>query len=164
MPRVTYCRNGHRVSAPESIRLSRPSIREYVLMAERDKAESCGPLQPFCNECGAKTLNACDRCHAAIGTGRRPAYCGACGQPFPWTETALKAAKNYADDLEQLSLQEKETLKTTLDDLTTDSPRTELAAHRFKTFVVKAGPVAGEMLKKIIVEIGTEAAKKWAGL
>jgi hypothetical protein len=71
----------------------------------------------------------------------------------------LKAAKEYADDLE-LSAEDKLALKATLVDLTVDTPRTELAAHRFKKFVSKAGPVAGEMLKKIVSDVVTEGAKK----
>ena len=132
-------------------------------MAEHERAESDGPMQKFCNECGEQTLNACARCHAAIRTGKKPAYCGNCGQAFPWTETALNAAKEYTDELEQLSLEEKAILKTTLDDLTKDTPRTEIAAHRFKKFISKMGPVAGEVFKKIVIEVGTEAAKKWTG-
>ena len=53
---------------------------------------------------------------------------------------ALSAAKEYTDDLDQLSAEEKTTLKGTLDDLTSDTARTPLAASRFKKFVSKIGP------------------------
>lgn len=75
----------------------------------------------------------------------------------------MRAAKEYTDELEQLTVEEKTTLKATLDDLTKDTPRTELAAHRFKKFLNKLGPVAGEMLKKIISDVLTEAGKKLIG-
>lgn len=83
--------------------------------------------------------------------------------PFPWTETALKAAKEYADEL-NLSSEEATALKSTFDDLASDSPRTELAVHKFKRFLQKIGPVAGDALKTIVVNFATEAVKKAAGL
>lgn len=73
---------------------------------------------------------------------------------------ALSAAKEYTDDLDQLSAEEKTALKATFDDLTSDTARTPLAANRFKNFVTKLGPVAGDALAKIIVNVATEAAKR----
>lgn len=76
---------------------------------------------------------------------------------------ALFAAKEYTDDLDQLSAAEKTQLKATLDDLTSDSARTPLAANRFKRFVSKIGPAAGDVLTKIIVNVISETAKKYMG-
>ena len=76
---------------------------------------------------------------------------------------ALSAAKEYTDDLDQLSAEEKNTLKGTFDDLAHDTARTPLAASRFKKFVGKIGPVAGSILQKIIETVATEAAKKHLG-
>ncbi len=71
----------------------------------------------------------------------------------------MQAAKEYTDDLD-LSSEEKTSLKATLDELAVDSPRTGLAVHRFKKFLIKIGPAAGEVLKKISIDVATEAAKK----
>jgi hypothetical protein len=98
------------------------------------------------------------------GPYKPPRYCGECGKPFPWTETALQAAKEYADDLDQLTLGERATLKATFDDLTVDTARTPLAANRFKKFLAKVGPVAGGVLQKVVETIATEAAKRSIGL
>lgn len=130
----------------------------------------------FCEDCGAPTIEQCQTCswpiagigpNAWMGGGgpyKPPRYCGECGKPFPWTETALEAAREYADDLDQLSLEEKATLKATFDDLAIDSARTPLAANHFKKFMAKIGPVAGGVLQKIIETVATEAAKKSMGL
>jgi hypothetical protein len=129
----------------------------------------------FCERCGTPTISECQACgwpitgegYAPFGGGgpyQLPKYCEECGKPFPWTEMALSAAKEYTDDLDQLSAEEKATLKGTFDDLTSDTARTPLAANRFKTLVSKLSPVAGEVVKKIIVTIATEAAKKYSGL
>jgi hypothetical protein len=76
---------------------------------------------------------------------------------------ALFAAKEYIDDLD-LSAEEKATLKGTLDDLISDTARTPLAANRFRKFVSRIGPAAGDALTKVIVSVATEAAKKSMGL
>jgi hypothetical protein len=130
----------------------------------------------FCTDCGAATINECQTCHWPIegigdsawmgggGPYRPPKFCEECGTPFPWTETALSAAKEYTDDLDQLSVEEKTALKGTFDDLTSDTPRTPVAANRFKKFIAKVGPVAGGVLQKIVETVATEAAKRSMGL
>ena len=96
---------------------------------------------------------------ADCGPYRAPKYCEECGVPFPWTEAALSAAKDYTDDLDQLNAEEKITLKATFDDLTSDTARTPVAANRFKKFMKKLGPAAADALTKIMVNVATEAAK-----
>lgn len=61
-----------------------------------------GLAQPFCSECGAKTITNCQCCGAAIhgkyhepgivlfGSFEPDSYCYNCGQPYPWTEAALR--------------------------------------------------------------------------
>jgi len=87
-------------------------------------------------------------------------YCAGCGEPFPWTETALRTAKEYTDELEELSVEDKITLKATFTDLTVDSPKTEIAASRFKKILRKLAPDVAEAIKKTIVEIASETAVK----
>ena len=111
----------------------------------------------------------CQHCEAAIESDEeqapgRPAYCSSCGKPFPWTETALTAAMEYTDELEELSTEDKAALKATFNDLTVDTPMTELAASRFKKFIREVGPAAGDVLIKIFVNVATEAAKKGMGI
>ena len=93
-----------------------------------------------------------------------PNYCEECGAMFPWTEMALSAAKEYTDDLNQLSTDEKLRLKGTFYELMKDTPRTAVAANRFKNFMKQLGPAAGSILQKLIETIATEAAKKSIGL
>ncbi len=130
----------------------------------------------FCEDCGAPTIDQCQTCGWPIaglgpnswmgggGPFKPPNYCGECGSPFPWTATALAAAKEYTDDLDQLSLEEKDALKSTFADLTSDTARTPLAASRFKKVTNKIGPVASSILQKIIETVLTDAAKKSIGL
>jgi len=89
-----------------------------------------------------------------------PSFCPECGKPYPWTEAKLKAAQELSDELDNLSLEERSLLKKSLDDIVRDTPETTVAATRFKRLVAKAGQVAADGLKDILVDIASETAKK----
>lgn len=97
---------------------------------------------------------------AGGGPDRPPAFCHNCGKPFPWTEGKLKAAQEYTDEIEGLSDSEKQMLKSSLNDLVSETPRTELAATRFKRLVGKAGRTAADGLRSILIDVASEAARK----
>ena len=101
---------------------------------------------------------------ADSGPYRPPRYCGECGNPFSWTATALRTAREYTDGLDQLSAEEKAELKGTFDDLVADTPRTAISVSRFKKLMTKIGPQAGGILQKVVETVLTEAAKKGLGL
>jgi hypothetical protein len=127
--------------------------------------------QKFCDRCGAPTITACERCNVPI-RGRYnslgsldltpyvpPSFCHNCGKPYPWTEAKLNAARELADELDQLTVSEKETLKS-LGDIIRDTTRTQVAATRFKKLMVKAGAQAAGVFRDLIVDIASETAKK----
>lgn len=129
--------------------------------------------QDFCDKCGASTITACPSCHTpihgyyhvpgVISLGFEyspPSYCHKCGAPYPWTEARLQAARELADELDDLTPEEREALKGSLDDLVADTPRTALAATRFKKLVSKAGPAVADGFKEMLIEIVTESAKR----
>ena len=126
--------------------------------------------EQFCSTCGARTIKACPACDAGIrgdyhvpglpvlAPYHPPHHCHNCGKPFPWTAAKISAAQEMADELD-ISDQDRETLKGVIVDLSTDSPRTELAAHRFNR-IAKAGKGVAEFLRPIVVDLATDAAKK----
>ena len=133
--------------------------------------ESPESAERYCSMCGSPTISACPSCDAgirgdyhvpgvaAIGFKYSPPnHCYNCGSPFPWTTAKIAAAKEMADELD-LSDQDRETLKGAIVDLSTDSPKTELAAHRFNR-IAKAGKGVAEFLRPIVVDLATDAAKK----
>jgi hypothetical protein len=126
-------------------------------------------------KCGAEIITACPACQSPIpgdstpaamaelvatDAYERPAYCPSCGEPFPWTVTALTAGRELALEMEGLSEAERQTLAGTLDDLLTETPRTQVAAVRFKKLLAKAGRSAADGLRSIMVDVMSEAAKK----
>jgi len=144
----------------------------------------------FCYKCGAPTINNCPNCNAPIGGYYHeahvayeeldtmvneilnpppetildytipPSFCPGCGKPYPWTEAKLKAAKELTDMLEELSLEERDLLKKSIDDIVLDTPQTPVAVNRFKILVAKVGRVAAEQLRALVVDIASETAKK----
>ena len=87
-------------------------------------------------------------------------YCPDCGKPYPWTEAKLKAAQDLSDGIDNLSPEERALLKKSLDDIVRDTPQTTVAATRFKRLVAKAGKVAADGFRDILVDILSEATKK----
>ena len=89
-----------------------------------------------------------------------PIFCPDCGKPYPWTEAKLKAAQELADELENLSPEECDLLKKSIDDIVRETPQATVAVSRFKRLVAKAGPVAADMYREILLPLLSETAKK----
>jgi len=124
----------------------------------------------FCSRCGAPTITQCQYCsaiirgsyHTRISTSdfARPSFCSDCGKPYPWTEAKIQAAHTLAEEMENLSDKEREVLSRSIDDLIVDSPRTELAATRFKRLLIKVGEPTAHVLRELVVDIASSTAVK----
>lgn len=80
--------------------------------------------------------------------------------PYAWTEARIGAAKELAEETEDLSDEERQTLKASLDDIVRDTPRTTLAATRFKRVAAKTGKGTADAFKEILIGVISETAKK----
>jgi hypothetical protein len=131
----------------------------------------------YCEVCGERTITACVACSAKLrgyylrhsglrshGLDRCPAFCYQCGMPHPWTATTLEAAKAMASELEGLTIEERQTLAQSLEDLVRDNPRTQLAATRTKKALTKVAAPAAKALWETIRPIITDAVRKAAGI
>lgn len=132
----------------------------------------------FCDRCGAATITKCPECEVdipghlvrpgAVTIPRifeMPKFCSNCGFAYPWTESRLKAAHDLANEITEISEEERNVLNQSLDELVKDTPQTEVATVRFKKIVSKAGPELYDAFKKILIEVVSETAKKliWGG-
>lgn len=158
---VVYCTNGHYIA---TYNRTAGSWQDVLHIDIEESREDAPHRATFCGACGAKNLTACGHCESLIkpltSRGGKPSYCAKCGKPFPWTENALASAKAFTDELEELNDEDKAQLKETFVDLAVDSPRTELAATRYKRILRKVTSGAGDILTKIIVQTASETAVK----
>ncbi len=122
----------------------------------------------YCEKCGEATISTCLVCEAEIhgrytmfsfseGLGLRiPAYCHDCGNPYPWTVAKIKAAQELAEEIEGLSAGDRELFRKDIEDIAANNPRADVAATRMKR-VLKG---AGDAVRNIVVDIGSETIKK----
>lgn len=158
---ILFCRNGCDLGTHDPI-IMMPTRRNMLEKAQQQRREALTPRQPFCNDCGAPTLDSCQHCGSKIADRPRPAYCGQCGKPFPWTERDIALAKAAADET-PLSSEDKATLRASVEDLVVNSPGTELAAMRVKRLMRDVTPALRDMFFKIIQNVGTSEALKHLG-
>lgn len=104
----------------------------------------------FCQECGSKIIDECPSCHAKIRGERgcmhanmldnryhftaayhlsvAPAYCYACGAPYPWTKATLQTAENIINMLDELTPEQKQQLVDFIPDIIVETPQSRYAA------------------------------------
>lgn len=129
--------------------------------------------EKFCSKCGAETISACPHCNAPIrgyyevpgyvdlsGSYRKPRFCHECGKAFPWTDSALKAAKDYASEIEDISPEDRELLVQSIGEVVRETPQTEVASMRIKRILRGAGSVVADGLKRILVDVVSDTARK----
>jgi hypothetical protein len=128
--------------------------------------------QRFCDKCGEQSISMCPSCQtpiqgeyyvpgvASLGMSAAPGFCKECGKPFPWTERKLAAAKEVADEFEELSPQDREKLKESLEDLVREGPKTEPAKLKFKNVMRKGGSGSLEIMKGIVTELVSETVRR----
>ena len=95
--------------------------------------------EKFCSKCGAETIHQCSNCGTNIrgyyyvegvvsfSETTPPSYCHNCGKPYPWTQASIETFKEIANMMEKLTEEEKKKLSSSIDDLISDTPRTQLA-------------------------------------
>jgi hypothetical protein len=89
-----------------------------------------------------------------------PGFCINCGDPFPWTQARLQAARELALELEELEDQDRKVLEESIGELVEDTPQTMVAAVRFKKIVAKVGRSAALAFRELLVDVVSETAKK----
>jgi len=125
-----------------------------------------------CSECGEATINCCQECGSPIRGGYRegistytfPKYCETCGKPYPWTAKSIQAAKELASLFDILSETEKAEFVQSLQDVSSENPRTAVATGKLRNILGKLGKDAYGLAIKVVTDVATEATKKSLGL
>ena len=129
----------------------------------------------FCSKCGAPTISQCPHCQKEIrghstdefsylAKYHVPAYCQYCGNPYPWTESALQNAELLISEEEELSDSLKDSVINSLPDIITETPGTNLAIVRVKKCLSSAGKFTADAVRQFVIDFGCELAKKSIGL
>jgi len=115
--------------------------------------------ETFCSNCGERTITVCPACNHAIRgqiagsmivSFPAPSFCHNCGEAYPWTARSLTAARELAEELENLGTEEKQILSKSLDDLVRDTPKTSVALVRFKNIHEESGRSCSGTTKKYV--------------
>ena len=129
----------------------------------------------YCERCGSPTITQCPKCNSNIRgydpsgfeeigwpgeSYSNPSYCSNCGAAYPWTEAKIQAAREVVAELENIEPEERDILHKSIEDLVNETPKTELAAIRFKKAIAKSGKEAVGALKSILIDIVSETAKR----
>jgi len=129
--------------------------------------------QNFCSECGAETITQCPNCHSQlrgyynsdfITLTKVEHYCFNCGQPYPWTSSAIEATQLIIQEDDLLDEIQKSSLIESLPDVVSKTQKTKLAVVRFQKALKTAGSFTAEGLKQFAIDFGCELAKKSLGL
>lgn len=139
-----------------------------------DHSESeIDPTPPkYCEECGEKVIRQCQNCKKSIdgyvdvpgivdlNSYIVPNFCKYCGNPYPWTESIIEnAAELVALDVE-LTDEDKALIKSSIPDLLVDTPKTQVAAAKYRKVVGKAAKFVKDGLYNLLVDVVSETAKK----
>ncbi|MCJ0932626.1 DUF2321 domain-containing protein [Virgibacillus halodenitrificans] len=130
-----------------------------------------GESEKFCSNCGEKTIESCQECGGRIkgdyeaewgyiAIDSAPYYCINCGRPYPWTATILDNAVELVAFDDNLSLEQKELIKTTFPDLIVETPTTPVAIAKYKKAIKDAQEPIRDGLKQLFAKVVTETVKK----
>lgn len=120
---------------------------------------SVAPGKARCGTCGEKTITKCPDCGLSIPSALA-VFCNNCGNPFPWTEKRLSAARELAKELDSLDDEERVLLTKSIDEIVRDTPKTPVAALRYKEIVSKVDEGAAQAFRELLINVVSARAKK----
>ncbi|WP_373485710.1 DUF2321 domain-containing protein [Acetobacterium malicum] len=134
-------------------------------------------MQKYCDKCGAVTIEKCPSCQAKIHGDYEvpdvlcfsaeytpPSYCHECGNPYPWTQSAIESISLLIEEEEDFSQDQKNKLVESLPDLVSETPKTNVAIVRMKKALLSAGQFTAEGIRQFTIDFGCELVKKSVGL
>lgn len=132
----------------------------------------------FCTRCGAEAIDACEKCNTPIRGYHHipgvadgywseediPKHCHECGHPYPWIKEAVDSWKEIVHTIDKLSIEEKNKMESSIEDLINETPKTQIAVLNLKLGVKKIPQEAWGVMKEILINIASESAKRQLGL
>lgn len=94
----------------------------------------------------------------------RAAYCKNCVKPYPWTQAALESTAILLQEDTELDEILRNNLVSSLPDIISETPKTQIAIVRFKKAALSVGKFTADALRQFAIDFGCELAKKELGL
>ncbi|MGL5651236.1 MAG: DUF2321 domain-containing protein [Paraclostridium sp.] len=145
------CKNGHVIN---------DSMNEYPNNNEK-----------FCTRCGAEAIHKCDKCNDNIrgnyhydevvnftSMEEPPAYCHNCGNAYEWTRLKMEALNELIELDEELDQEQKETLKQSGLEISTENPKNKVAVLKIKSVLSKTGSALKEEIKDAFAQVAAKTA------
>ncbi|HCE12447.1 MAG TPA: DUF2321 domain-containing protein [Enterococcus sp.] len=148
-------------------------LNGHQLWTDSDQNKDPNPVQ-YCEDCGKKIICTCQECNSPIDgqilyrenmypiedDPSVPNFCRHCGMPYPWTVSIMKNTIELLNLDNSLSNIQIESVEKSIPDLLVDTPRTKVAAVKFKQILSGTGSIVKEGLRELLVDVVSETAKK----
>jgi len=149
-------------------------ICESGHLINHSKTQSPVDAVDYCEKCGSKVLDKCTHCNTEIKGQKyrigyphnsyaadfnNPSFCYKCGKQFIWTERKIQAAIDIASEFTSDD-KEIESIRRDLNNIVKEDTFAEISIRKLKLFMPKIANGAGELFKKLIIEIASESIKK----
>ncbi len=134
-------------------------------------------IDKCCTKCGQAVITRCPTCGETIrgyeqfdfvSVNRKiyiPSYCHECGNPYPWTKSAIEAVQLVLEEEKDFVIDaDRAGLIEVLPDLMDETPKTSLAILRFQKVMSNCGEFAKQALMQFAVEFGCALAKQKLGI
>lgn len=132
----------------------------------------------FCQHCGAPAVLACvnPKCSQAIrgvhhsasasssAPWSPPAHCRECGTAFPWTVKKARELADVIDDLEEVTPEDKASMKAHVGDIICPTAESGRAVRIFKKVLGKLGASTQKVFENVLSAVATSYAKEQMGL
>jgi hypothetical protein len=128
--------------------------------------------QEHCNKCGAKTIMSCQKCNKPINGYHHvpgvigffdynaPRFCEYCGEAFPWIKSKIESSKELVDLMDSLTVQEKDDLKESIEDLVRETSKVPVAKVKLKKYLAKVDSGISDGIKDILKDTLSDEIKK----
>jgi hypothetical protein len=147
-------------------------LNGHQIWTDSDRNSDPSPDQ-YCEDCGKRIICTCQKCTNPIdGEISRvdkypieinpsvPNFCKHCGEPYPWTVSIMNSTIELLNLDSSLSNSQIESVEKSIPDLLVDTPRTKVAAVRFKQLLSGTGSIVKDGLRELLVDVVSETAKK----
>lgn len=146
-------------------------LNAHQISAYSESNQDPNPAK-FCEKCGASVIRTCQSCkHAIDGKVTYPGilnaskvvvpnFCKHCSKPYPWTESIIQGTRELLELDSSISKEDKDSIEQSVPDLLVDTPKTKIAATKFKMIISGTTNIIKDGLRELLVDVISETAKK----